>query len=204
MLPENSPENYLEQPFTYPTLCPALFKQVQIINSGSANTNAIAGTIQLAAGDVVDVLVDADRQIQIVQDPSQIPANTNMIERSGILLGTGAIDLHSTSGEPGHESRETIAELVQAAKNGGFAMVGILPNTQPVIDDIAALEFWRNVQQKLWRNFAALGRNYHGGRGQTGNGYGGTSAIGNWVYRWQTLGKSIVSAPLYGISPASR
>ena len=37
---------------------------------------------------------------------------------------------------------------MQAAKNGGFATVGILPNTQPAIDDIAALEFWRNVHQK--------------------------------------------------------
>lgn len=146
MLPENSPENFLEQPLTHSTLYPALFKQVQAINSGSAKT--IAGTIPLAAGDVVDVLVDRDRQVQVVQDLSQIPKNTNIIERSGILLGTGAIDLHSTSGEPGHESRETIAELVQAAKNGGFAKVGILPHTQPAIDDIAALEFWRNVQQK--------------------------------------------------------
>ena len=64
------------------------------------------------------------------------------------MLGTGLIDLYSTSSEPGHESTETISELVQAAKNGGFTTVGILPNTQPAIDDIAALEFWRNVQQK--------------------------------------------------------
>ena len=118
---------------------PVLFKQVRILDVDSSSN--ITETF-------ADVFIDRDRQIHINFDQSQIPQNTNISERSSLVLGTGAIDLYSTSGEPGHESRETIPELVQAAKNGGFATVGILPNTQPAIDDIAALEFWRNVQQK--------------------------------------------------------
>ena len=95
-----------------------------------------------------DVFIDGDRQIHTNFDQSQIPQAINIDERSGVVLGTGMIDLYSKSSEPGHESRETISELVQAAKNGGFTTIGVLPNTQPAIDDIAALEFWRNVQQK--------------------------------------------------------
>jgi dihydroorotase len=125
----------LENPVTYP----ALFKQVHILDADSSSN--IAETC-------ADVFIDGDRQIHLNFEQSQIPQETNIYEQSGVVLGTGAIDLYSTSGEPGHESRETIAELVQAAKNGGFATVGILPNTQPAIDDIAALEFWRNVRQK--------------------------------------------------------
>ncbi|GBO53798.1 dihydroorotase [Pseudanabaena sp. lw0831] len=118
---------------------PVLYKQVRILHTDSSSE--IAETF-------ADVFVDSDRQIHTNFDQSQIPQAINIDERSGIFLGTGLIDLYSTSSEPGHESRETISELVQAAKNGGFAKIGILPNTQPAIDDIAALEFWRNVQQK--------------------------------------------------------
>jgi len=121
----------LENSLAYPTL----FKQVRILDADATDK-------------FVDIFIDGDRQIHLNVDANQIPENTNLDERSGLILGTGAIDLYSTSGEPGHESRETIAELVQAAQNGGFSTVGILPNTQPAIDDIAALEFWRNVQQK--------------------------------------------------------
>jgi len=118
---------------------PVLFKQVRILD---ADTSAnIAETF-------ADVFVDSNRQIHLNFDQSQIPQNINIDERSGVVLGTGLMDLYSTSCEPGHESTETISELVQAAKNGGFTTVGILPNTQPAIDDIAALEFWRNVQHK--------------------------------------------------------
>lgn len=124
-----------ENPLTYPVL----FKQVQILDTASSSN--IAETL-------ADVFVDGDRQIHLNFDQSQIPENINIDPRSGVILGTGLIDLYSTSCEPGHESTETILELVQAAKNGGFTTVGILPNTQPAIDDIAALEFWRNVQQK--------------------------------------------------------
>lgn len=117
---------------------PILLKQVRILDADSSATT----------DKFTDVFVDRDRQIHLDVDAHQIPENTNLDERSGLILGTGAIDLYSTSGEPGHESRETIAELVQAAQNGGFSTVGILPNTQPAIDDIASLEFWRNVQHK--------------------------------------------------------
>ena len=129
----------LENSIAYPTL----FKQVRILN-----TDASSNITESLAETFTDVLIDSDRQIYINPDPSQIPEHINISERSGLILGNGAIDLYSTSGEPGHESRETIAELVQGARNGGFSTVGILPNTQPAIDDIASLEFWRNVQKK--------------------------------------------------------
>ncbi len=118
---------------------PVLFKQVRILSADSSSN---------IAESFADVFVDSDHQIHLNFDQSQIPQETNIDQRSGVVLGTGLIDLYSTSSEPGHESKETISELVQAAKNGGFATIGILPNTQPAIDDIAALEFWRNVQQK--------------------------------------------------------
>ncbi len=137
----------LENSIVYPTL----FKQVRLLNADALSNIAenIAEDLTKDLADIfADVLIDEDCQIYINPEANQIPKNTNISERSGLILGNGAIDLYSTSAEPGHESRETIAELAQGARNGGFATVGILPNTQPAIDDIAALEFWRNVQKK--------------------------------------------------------
>jgi dihydroorotase len=124
-----------ENPIAYPVL----FKQALVLAPDLS-----AKMIETCA----DVFVDADRQIHTDFDLSQIPEDSAVYERSGVVFGTGLIDLYSNSSEPGHESRETIAEIVQAARNGGFATVGILPNTLPAIDDITALEFWRNVRQK--------------------------------------------------------
>ncbi len=129
---------------------PVLLKQVHILSADSSLPRVAPSS---ASGNLdtdvfADVFIDRDRQVHLDFEANQLPESTHIDERSGLILGTGLVDLHSISGEPGHESRETIAELVQAAKNGGFSTVGILPNTQPAIDDIAALEFWRNVQKQ--------------------------------------------------------
>ncbi|NEP15650.1 MAG: dihydroorotase [Leptolyngbya sp. SIO4C1] len=61
------------------------------------------------------------------------------IEAEGWILGPGLIDLYSHSSEPGHESRETLADLCQAALAGGFTRVGLLPTTLPPLDHPAQI-----------------------------------------------------------------
>ncbi|MEM7066592.1 MAG: dihydroorotase [Cyanobacteria bacterium P01_B01_bin.77] len=61
------------------------------------------------------------------------------IDGQGCVLGPGLVDLYSQTGEPGHESRETLEQLLQAATQGGFTRVGILPNTLPAVDSPAQL-----------------------------------------------------------------
>ena len=43
--------------------------------------------------------------------------------------------------EPGEEHMETIASGAEAAAAGGVTAMVALPNTEPVIDDVAAVEF---------------------------------------------------------------
>src|SRR5581483_3508657 len=43
--------------------------------------------------------------------------------------------------EPGEEHKETIASGAAAAAAGGVTSMGCLPNTDPVIDDVAGVEF---------------------------------------------------------------
>ncbi len=57
------------------------------------------------------------------------------------MLGPGLVDLYSQCGEPGFEERETLASLSAAAQQGGYTRVGLLPSTQPAVDNPASLAF---------------------------------------------------------------
>jgi dihydroorotase len=62
-----------------------------------------------------------------------------------LVLGNCLIDMYSSSGEPGYESRETIDTMARSALGGGFARVGILPNTDPPTDNCTSAQFWRQL-----------------------------------------------------------
>ena len=88
---------------------------------------------------LADVLIADGKIAQISDRLTEYPAQTSVIEPSGLILGKGLVDLYSHSGEPGNEARETLLDLSQAAANGGFTQVGILPDTIPAIDNVEVL-----------------------------------------------------------------
>ncbi|WP_346290503.1 dihydroorotase [Sphaerothrix gracilis] len=87
---------------------------------------------------IADVLIEAG-VLQAIA--SQLPSSESaeVIDGRGKLFAPGLVDLYSHSGEPGFESRETLSSLQQAAAAGGFTRVGLLPTTQPVADNPAAI-----------------------------------------------------------------
>jgi len=60
---------------------------------------------------------------------------------SGLTLIPGLIDMRVFTGEPGLEYRETLASASEAAAAGGVTTMIVMPNTQPVIDDAAIVDF---------------------------------------------------------------
>ncbi len=59
----------------------------------------------------------------------------------GWVVAPGFVDLHAHLREPGFEAKETIASGSRAAARGGFTTICAMPNTNPVIDSRAAVEF---------------------------------------------------------------
>ena len=57
------------------------------------------------------------------------------------VLAPGFVDLHAHLREPGFEGKETIATGAQAAARGGFTTICCMPNTKPVIDSRATLDY---------------------------------------------------------------
>lgn len=56
------------------------------------------------------------------------------LERRGLLVVPGFVDLHAHLREPGFEDSETIATGARAALRGGFTTICAMPNTEPAID----------------------------------------------------------------------
>ena len=85
-----------------------------------------------------------------------------MIDCTGLTLIPGLIDMRVFTGEPGTEYRETLASASEAAAAGGVTTMIVMPNTQPVIDDAAIVDF---ILRRA-RDTALGARGAHGGHHQ--------------------------------------
>jgi dihydroorotase len=75
------------------------------------------------------------------RDLDGLPAGTRVIDAAGALLCPGLIDLRVKTGEPGNEPKETLKSAARAAAAGGVTSIVVQPDTDPVIDDPAVVDF---------------------------------------------------------------
>ncbi len=105
----------------------------------------------LANARIVDPSQDMDQQGALiinggrvegfagVSDP--LPADATIVDCGGRLVIPGLVDARVFVGEPGAEHRETIASVSGAAAAGGVTSLIMMPDTDPVIDNVALVEF---------------------------------------------------------------
>ena len=67
--------------------------------------------------------------------------DAEVIDCGGDVVSPGLIDMRAFVGEPGAEHRETIASASMAAAAGGVTTIVSMPDTQPVVDDPAVVDF---------------------------------------------------------------
>jgi dihydroorotase len=63
------------------------------------------------------------------------------IDAKGKVLAPGLIDLRVKTGEPGAENKETLETAGDAAAAGGVTTFVVMPDTNPVIDSVALVDF---------------------------------------------------------------
>ena len=91
------------------------------------------GDLLIAEG----VIRDAKRGI----GAAGVPQGTEIVDCRGHIVAPGLVDMRAFIGEPGAEYRETLATASQAAAAGGVTTVVCQPDTDPVIDDHAIVDF---------------------------------------------------------------
>ncbi|MDX1974991.1 MAG: dihydroorotase [Rickettsiales bacterium] len=126
----------MKQHFTLPTHQTNADKKVAYVNARlfdpESGLDAVGGL--LTTGDVI-----TDFGPAIFKDGT--PKGAEVIDCKGHLLTPGLLDIQVHFREPGQEYKETLATGSKSAASGGVTTVACMPNTKPVIDDVALVDF---------------------------------------------------------------
>ncbi len=79
----------------------------------------------------------------VVPAPRHPSAHARVFDARGAVAAPGLIDLHAHLREPGQSAKESIETGTRAAAAGGFTGIACMPNTDPVVDTAAWVEWVR-------------------------------------------------------------
>jgi dihydroorotase len=90
---------------------------------------------------VMDVLVENGRIAKVGPNLAAQAKDARVIDAAGKVVAPGLIDIHVHFREPGFEHKEDLESGLRCAVRGGFTGVCPMPNTKPVIQTQADVEF---------------------------------------------------------------
>lgn len=94
-----------------------------------------------------DVFIQRGRILAVGKKPSGFkPIQT--IDATGMLVCPGLVDLSTRLREPGFSKKATIATELKAAVKGGITTICCLPDSSPVVDTPAVVEWIQQHSQK--------------------------------------------------------
>ena len=123
---------------------------------------------------LLDPATNRDGKGEVLADDGKIVAIGTALKRDGAeivdcgghCLAPGIVDMRVQLREPGDEHQETMATGGKAAAAGGITTMVALPNTDPVIDEFALVEFVarrsRDVGLTRIRTYAAATKGLRG------------------------------------------
>jgi dihydroorotase len=109
-------------------------------------------------GTVKDILVE-NGVIQEIRNDIAVSASkvNKVIKQDGMYVSPGWVDVFSNFADPGYEFKESLETGANAAAAGGYTDVFVIPNTRPVIDAKAQVEYIRQKARLLPVNIWPIG-----------------------------------------------
>ena len=92
-------------------------------------------------GKKVDIFIKKGKIVEIGKS-LDVKGKFEEIKSKDLQVSPGWLDMRASFGEPGYEEKETLDSGRKAAAAGGFTAVCIAPNTFPVMDSRAGVEFF--------------------------------------------------------------
>jgi dihydroorotase len=121
-----------------------LIKKAHIVDPNSSHNGTIKD-IFITNG----IINKIDENIDIEAD--------KIIDQQNLHVSAGWVDIFSNFCDPGYEYKETLETGAYAAAAGGFTDVFVIPNTKPVIDSKAQVEYIRQKSRSLPVNIFPIG-----------------------------------------------
>ncbi len=115
-------------------------------------------------GSTLDVLVENGKILKIASSIEN-SGNFKEISADGLMLFPALVDAQCAIGEPGFEYKEDLRSAAEAAKNGGFSVLMMLPNTNPVLDNRGQLEYLKQKTASLGIDIKPFANISKGGKG---------------------------------------
>lgn len=116
----------------------------------------IADSTASKDGELLDILI-ADGRIEKISSSIKPSGNFKEIDGKGGWLVPGLFDLRVRSGDPGNEHKEDLGTLCAAAAAGGVTGLAVLPDTLPVIQSKATVDYIANRTKDYLTSVYSLG-----------------------------------------------
>lgn len=99
--------------------------------------------------EVCDILIENGLIKEIGQNIPENKAEKVIQLTSEHWVAPGLVDIHVHFRDPGQSSKETTSTGTEAAIVGGFTTVCIMPNTNPVLDDLPTIEYVNQAAERV-------------------------------------------------------
>ncbi|MDK2798619.1 MAG: dihydroorotase [Clostridiales bacterium] len=99
--------------------------------------------------DILDIYVENGMIVEIEKNLDYSGGEIEVIDAKDKLVVPGLIDMHCHLREPGYEYKEDIESGTRSAAVGGFTSIACMPNTNPVIDNQAIVEYIKVKAKKV-------------------------------------------------------
>jgi dihydroorotase len=106
-------------------------------------------------GQIKDIFITGDK-ISGIGD-SILEKADQVIAHEGLCVSIGWVEMFADFGDPGFEQKESIESGARAAAAGGFTDVMLLPNSQPVVDNKAQVEYIIQKAKQVAVNIHPIG-----------------------------------------------
>ncbi len=98
---------------------------------------------------LLDIYIEDGKIVEIEKTIDYSGGELLIIDASNKLVLPGLIDMHCHLREPGYEYKEDIESGTRSAAAGGFTSIACMPNTHPIVDNEAIVEYIKSKSKAV-------------------------------------------------------